>query len=268
MVESRPPWVPPDIDLRTATLARVYDYMLGGAHNFAVDREVADRLERLVPGTIRSAWENRAFLRRAVLYCASLGIDQYLDIGSGIPTGGNVHEVARSVLPTARVVYVDLDPVAVLHSRAILTGDALTGVVQGDLRAPEAILDDPVTRQLIDFERPVAVLLVALLHVIPDSAHPAELLTRLTAGAGPGSHLVISHFGPNYGTPEQVQALVEWSRGTTTPMLARDPAELTALLGDFVPVPPGVVAVHEWKPDPDGPVSDHSGGYAVVARRD
>jgi hypothetical protein len=267
MPEPRPSWAPPDIDLKTATLARVYDYMLGGAHNFAVDREVADQLERIVPGTARTAWENRAFLRRAVRYCASQGIEQYLDIGSGIPTGGNVHEVARSVLPTARVVYVDVDPVAVLHSRAILTGDELSGVVQADLRAPEAILADPITRRLIDFDRPVAVLLLALLHVIPDSDRPAEVLARLTEHARPGSHLVISHFGPNYGTPEQIELLLEISRHTTTPMVVREPAELAALLGDFVPLPPGVVQVHEWRPDPDGPLSHQSGGYGVVARR-
>ena len=267
MPEPRPTWAPPDIDLNTPTLARVYDYMLGGAHNFAVDRAVADQLERIVPGTARTAWENRAFLRRAVRYCASQGIDQYLDIGSGIPTGGNVHEIARSVLPTARVVYVDVDPVAVLHSRAILAGDELSAVVQADVRAPETILEDPATRRLIDFGRPVAVLLLALLHVIPDSDRPAEVLARLTEHARPGSYLVISHFGRNYGTPEQVDLLLELSRHTTTPMVVREPEELVALLGDFVPLRPGVVQVHEWRPDPDGPRSHQSGGYGIVARR-
>jgi hypothetical protein len=267
MPDSRPSWVPPDIDLSTATLARVYDYMLGGAHNFAVDRAVAEQIERIVPGSTRTAWENRAFLRRAVRYCASQGIDQYLDIGSGIPTSGNVHEVARSLLPEARVVYVDIDSVAVIHSRSILADDELSGVVQGDLRAPEAILSDLVTQRLIDFERPVAVLLVALLHVVPDADHPAQLLTRLTSHTGSGSLLVISHFGRNYGTPEQVQALIEWSRGTTTPLLVREPAEILALLGQFTPVPPGLVPVHEWRPDQDGPASTRSAGYAVVGRK-
>jgi len=267
MAEPRPFWAPPDIDLSTATLARIYDYMLGGAHNFAVDREIADRIERILPGTTRTAWENRAFLRRAVRYCASQGIDQYLDIGSGIPTSGNVHEVARSVIPGARVVYVDIDPIAVIHSRAILAGDELSGVVQGDLRAPETILDDPATQRLIDFDRPVAVLLLALLHVIPEDDRPAQLVTRLTARTGPGSYLVISHFGHNFGTPEQVRTVLELSRDTTTPMVVRTPEEILGMLGDFTPVDPGAVPVHEWRPDPEGPPSNHSGGYAIVARK-
>ncbi|WP_028936771.1 SAM-dependent methyltransferase [Pseudonocardia spinosispora] len=256
-----------DIDVNTATLARIYDYMLGGAHNFAVDREAADRIERAVPGTIRTAWENRAFLRRAVQFCTAQGIDQFLDIGSGIPTEGNVHEIARSVNPDARVVYVDLDPVAVMQSRTILEGDELSGVVNADLRQPEAILDDPATRSLIDFDRPVAVLLVALLHVIPDSDGPAELLSRLTAHTVPGSCLVLTHFSSNYGTPEQVEALLELTRNTTTPLLIREPDEILALLGDFVPTPPGLVPVHEWRPEQETGTAQSS-GYAVVARKE
>ncbi|HEY1966607.1 MAG TPA: SAM-dependent methyltransferase [Pseudonocardia sp.] len=257
----------PDPGLGPPTLARVYDYMLGGAHNFAVDRAVTGRIERLVPGTIRTAWENRAFLRRAVQYCAGQGIDQFLDIGSGIPTMGNVHEVARAVLPEARIIYVDVDPVAVSQSEAILAGVPGCAVVNADLRDPESILGHRHTRELLDFDRPIAVLLVALLHVIPDRDRPAELIGRLTSTAVPGSHLVISHFSSNYGTEAQIRKVIEWSARTTTPLVAREPAQILALLGDFRPVPPGLVPVHEWRPDTEPAAGTaQSGGYGVVAR--
>ncbi|HEY2203976.1 MAG TPA: SAM-dependent methyltransferase [Pseudonocardia sp.] len=266
MAEPRPEWATPDLDLSTATLARIYDYQLGGAHNFAVDREFADRIEEQLPGAARTAWQNRHLLRRAVRFCVEQGIDQFLDIGSGIPTQGNVHEVARELNPDVRVVYVDVDPIAVLHSRTLLDGDQRCGVVRADFREPDAILGDPVTRRLIDFDRPVAVLLIYLLHVIPDAAHPAELLARLTARTVPGSYLAITHFGPNFGSPEQIARILEWSRSTTTPVVMRTPEEVKALLGDFEPVPPGIVPLHEWRPDPDSDAA-RSGGYAVVARK-
>jgi len=263
-----PSWVTADIDLRRPSVARVYDFLLGGMHNFAVDREMGRRLEREVPGTTRAAWANRAFLQRAVRYCASLGIDQYLDIGSGIPTEGNVHEVVREELPGARVVYVDIDPIAVLHGRALLADDPNCAVVHADLHRPEEILAAPETRQLIDFARPTAVLMVSILEVFPDSERPADLISRLTAPTASGSHLVISHFGRNYGTPDQVRTALEATALTGTPAVYREPIELLALLGDFVPVPPGVVAMDAWRPDAE-PRTDvtRSPGYAVVARR-
>jgi len=257
----------PNIDLSRATLARVYDYMLGGAHNFAVDRAVAERIERAVPGTFRTAWSNRAFLRRAVRYCTEQGIDQFLDIGSGIPTKGNVHEIARAELPRARVVYVDVDPVAVMHSRTILASDELCGVVQADLREPETILNDPVTSRLIDFDRPVAVLMIALLHVVPDGWGPAELVSRLTARTTTGSHLALTHFSTNYGDDAQIAAAIAWSQGTTTPLVMREPAAILSLLGEFVPVEPGLVPVHEWRPDATPLPEEQSSGYGIVARK-
>jgi hypothetical protein len=266
---SRPSWVTADIDLSTPSAARVYDFLLGGVHNFAVDREMGRRLERELPGSTRAAWANRAFLQRAVRYCAGAGVDQYLDIGSGIPTEGSVHEVAREERPDARVVYVDIDPIAVLHGHALLAEESGCAMVHADVHEPERILDAPETRELIDFTRPVAVLMVSVLEMVPDGDHPADLVARLTAPTVTGSHLVISHFGRNFGTPAQIRTALEAAARTRSPAVHREPEELIGLLGDFVPVPPGVVPLHEWRPD-RGPVGDpnRSHGYAVVARRD
>jgi hypothetical protein len=263
-----PSWVTADIDLSTPSVARVYDYLLGGMHNFAVDRELGRRLERELPGTRQAAWANRSFLRRAVRYCAGLGIDQYLDIGSGIPTEGNVHEIAREVLPEARVVYVDIDPVAVLHGRALLADDPLCAAVHADLHQPDDILNAPETRELIDFDRPVAVLMVSIVELIPDADRPPELIARLTEPLVSGSHLVMSHFGRNFGTPAEIRAAMEAAAHMATPAVQREPAELIAMLGDFTLIEPGVVPLHEWRPDHDQigePVRSH--GYALVARR-
>ena len=267
MTAQLPSWVTADIDLRTPSVARVYDYLLGGMHNFAVDRDMGRRLEREVPGTTRAAWANRAFLQRAVRHCAAQGIDQYLDIGSGIPTEGNVHEVVREERPDARVVYVDIDPIAVLHGRALLADDPRCAVVHADLHEPESILGAPETRELIDFSRPVAVLMVSLLDVFPDAHRPGELIQRLTDPTVSGSQLVISHFGRNYGTPDQIRTALDAAARTGTPAVLREPIELIALLGDFVPVPPGAVAMHAWRPDGEARGVTRSPGYAVVARK-
>src|SRR6478672_8344901 len=165
---SRPEWAPSGIDLSRPSAARVYDYYLGGSHNFAVDRKMADEAIRLWPELPAMMQANRSFLRRAVTYLSSQGISQFLDIGSGIPTVGNVHEIAQRENPTARVVYVDNDPVAVTHSRAILAQTAGATVIEADLRHPNEIVDDPQVRALIDASRPMALLLVAVLHFVPE----------------------------------------------------------------------------------------------------
>jgi hypothetical protein len=163
--------------------------MLGGARNFAVDREVAERIERTVPSSIRTTWENRAFLRRAVQYRAAQGIDHFLDIGSGIPAKGNMHEIARAVSPNARVVYVDLDPVAVMQSRTILADDTLSGVLNADLCKPERSWTTRSPGGCSTSTDRSRCAIVALLHVISDTADPADLVARLTSRMTPGSHL-------------------------------------------------------------------------------
>jgi SAM-dependent methyltransferase len=249
-----PAWVPEGVDVTRPDAARVYDYALGGVHNFAVDREFWDRAELALPGVRDLARANRAFLGRAVRELADAGVTQFLDIGSGIPTLGNVHEVAQDANPDARVVYVDIDPVAVQQSRALLTGNPLARVIEGDLRRPEGILYHPDVLGLLDFAQPVAVLAVAVLPFVPDSADPAAIISRITDELVSGSYLVVSHLGPE-DTPEgrnhQEAALRLYER-TPTPVTIRSPARLAALIDDrFDIVAPGMVSATDWRPDPD-----------------
>jgi SAM-dependent methyltransferase len=181
------------VDTSRPSVARMYDYYLGGKDNYAVDRAAAQRMMATVPESVRMVASNRAFLVRAVRHLAAAGIRQFLDIGSGLPTRQNVHEVARATAPGSRVVYVDHDPLAVAHGRALLAHDRDTRFLHGDLRRPAEILDDPEVRALIDFGAPVAVLVVAILHFVSDEDRPASILRRLRERMVPGSYLVISH---------------------------------------------------------------------------
>jgi SAM-dependent methyltransferase len=249
-----PGWVPEGVDVTVPDAARVYDYALGGVHNFAVDREFWKRAEVAVPGARFVARANRAFLGRAVRELAAAGVAQFLDIGSGIPTLGNVHEVAQEANPAARVMYVDIDPVAVQQSRALLTGNPLARVVEGDLRRPADILYHPDVLDLFDFAQPIAVLAVAVLHFIPDSDDPAAIISRIADAQVSGSYLVVSHVGPD-DTPEgraaQDKALKLYER-TPTPVIIRDPAELAALIDErYEIVEPGLVGAPDWRPEPD-----------------
>lgn len=266
----RPSWAPGDVDLERPSAARVYDYYLGGLHNFAADREMAARAVADWPELLRIMQANRAFLRRAVRFLAARGIDQFLDIGSGIPTVGNVHEVAQAALGAARVIYVDHDPVAVAHARALLADDPTTGVVQADVVDTGRVLDDPVTRSLLDFSRPVGLLVVALLHFVPDERRPAEVLARYRDALAPGSHLVVSHASAD-GAPDRAGGHQALYRRTATPMTMRSRAEVEALLDGFSLVEPGVVFLPQWRPDDPVTAGDHPErftGYAVVGRRD
>jgi hypothetical protein len=189
-----PGWVPPEIDITKANIARVYDYWLGGSHNFRADQDVARAMIAVDPNIRAMMRANRAFLGRAVRYLAREGgIRQFLDIGSGIPTEQNVHEVAQAAAPGTRIVYVDNDEVAVAHSRLMLEDNPDATVIQADLREPDKILADPETQLLIDFTQPVALLLLAVLHFVPDMANPAQILATLRDAVPPGSYLVICH---------------------------------------------------------------------------
>ncbi len=260
----RPEWAPSGVDLHRPNAGRVYDYYLGGSHNVGADREMAREAIGLWPDLPLIMQANRAFLRRAVRYCVAQGVRQFLDIGSGIPTVGNVHEVAQAAAPQARVIYVDVDPVAVMHSSAILEGDPRTGVVQADLRDPEGILSHPEVRALIDFDQPLAVLLVALLHFVPDGDDPAELVGRLTAPLPSGSYLVISHASPD-GQPQRTEEHQELYSRTSTPMTMRTRAQVLALFGGLELVEPGVVFLPQWRPESPEDVAAHPERYTGLA---
>jgi S-adenosyl methyltransferase len=265
-------WVSGDVDLERPSVARVYDYYLGGSHNFAVDREFAEKVIQAMPEVRRLARENRAFLRRAVRDLCQDGIDQFIDLGSGIPTEGNVHEVAQAINPDARVVYVDWDPVAYAHGQAILAGQTLTKVVRGDLREPEELFASDEVRSLIDFGRPAAVLLVAVLHFIPDEGRPGELIRRIGALLAPGSYVVISHASPVVSDARQPAVLDKAAAlytQTANPVTPRSQSEITTLFGDLTILEPGVVPAPLWRPDsPEelGPDVKAYPGYAGVAR--
>ncbi|MGH4006676.1 MAG: SAM-dependent methyltransferase [Pseudonocardiaceae bacterium] len=263
-----PGWATGDVDLEHPSIARVYDYYLGGSHNFAVDRRVARRAIELWPELPLIMQANRAFLRRSVRYLLRQGITQFLDLGSGIPTEGNVHEVAQAASPEARVVYVDIDSVAVAHSRAILDGNPGADVVQADLRDVAAILDDPRAKRLIDPAQPLGVLMVFILHFFPDEEDAAGIIGRYRTMIAPGSHLVVSHAGYP-GSPDEVGPVVEHYRRTTAPLTMRTPSEIEGLLEGFDLVAPGLVFIPRWRPDSPVDVGDHPErfGYAAVGRR-
>ncbi|TJZ58931.1 hypothetical protein FCH28_01895 [Streptomyces piniterrae] len=266
---ARQHWVPEGTDQDTPNVARVYDCYLGGSHNFAVDREMARKAISMWPDLPLIMRANRAFLRRAVQFLAGEGITRFLDIGSGIPTFGAVHEVAREIRPDTRVVYVDLDPVAVQHSRLILEGDPLCRVVQEDMRDPEALLAHPAVAELLRPGEPVGVLLVAVLHFVKDEEDPGRIVRVLHDAVPSGSALVVSH-ASREGRPEVVEEHEELYKRTPTPITMRTRDQIVALFDGFEPVEPGVVYMPEWHPDlPDsvGPHPELMCGLAGVGRR-
>lgn len=228
--------------------ARVYDFYLGGFHNFSSDREMAEQAIKDWPDLPLIMKCNRAFLRRAVTYLVGQGIRQFLDIGSGIPTVGNVHEVAQELAPDARVVYVDIDPVAVAHSEAILTGNPNATVVAGDFRDPEKLLTDPAVTEHLDLDQPVALLLVALLHFIGDDAAPGNVIGTFRDALAPGSYLALSHATHELHPPELIEFHRNLYRQTATPMTMRSQAEVTTLFSGFELVEPGVALGEMWHP--------------------
>jgi SAM-dependent methyltransferase len=261
--------IPEDIDVTRPSAARVYDYFLGGAHNFEVDRQLAGQIASLTPNLAQTMRANRSFLRRAVRYLVDAGIDQFLDIGSGIPTVGNVHEVAQEANPDARVVYVDVDPVAVAQSRAILEGDKRTGILQADVREPDRILAGAVDLGLVDLSRPLAVLLAGVLHFIPDEDDPQGISDRLRAATVPGSFLLVSHATQD-GQPPEVLEAQRLSARTATEITLRTHAQIRGYFGDFALVEPGLVFLTRWRPEPGGEVDEHPeqvGAFGGVARR-
>jgi SAM-dependent methyltransferase len=265
----RPEWAPEGIDLSRPSVARVYDHWLGGSHNFAVDREMSRQILAMVPDFRYIAQANRAFLYRAVRFMLDAGVRQFLDIGSGIPTVGNVHEIAQKVTADARVVYVDIDSVAVAHSQQILAGNDLATAIQEDVRHPEAILAHPRTQELLRFDQPVGLLLVALLHYVPDDADPYAIVARLVAALGPGSYVAISHGTADHG-PAELGDVQRLSRQTATPTTARPRAAVERFFTGLELVEPGLVWAPQWRPDSPDDMAEHperSSNYVGVGRK-
>lgn len=254
---------------KSATAARIYDYFLGGTHNYPADREAAQALIAATPMIPVIARTNRAFLRRAVRFMAANGVRHFLDIGSGIPTVGNVHEVAAD----ARVVYVDIDPVAVAESLDILEGNVHATALRADLREPLSILDHSDVRRLINFEEPVGIVLAAVLHFVDDEhAYPA--VERFVSSMAPGSYLAISHgtLGEQSDEMGDLKASESvWRGRTATPISPRSSAEIQRFFAGLELVEPGLVWMNQWRPGPGDPTEfadnpAHSGILAGVAR--
>jgi hypothetical protein len=262
-----------DIDITRPNVARVYDYFIGGKDNFTADREFARHAMEIAPKAPLAAQANREFLRRVVRFLVSeAGITQLLDIGSGLPTQGNVSEVAHEIDPTVHVLYVDNDPMVNIHSKALLSDAATVDIVNADIRRPLDILADPTVLSLIDFDRPVGLLLLAILHHIEDREDPAGIVARLRDAMPPGSYLAISSFRmPGPDLPELRAATIEGEQLLRKDLGSgrwREDEEILRWFGDWELVPPGLVALPEWRsPAPGSIVRDEiyhgfSGGVA------
>jgi hypothetical protein len=265
----RPDWAPEGVDIDRPSAARSYDYLLGGSHNFAVDREVAHQAMVLMPDVAVQAQANRAFLYRAVRHLVHAGIRQFIDIGSGVPTVGNVHEVAQRIDPGVRVVYVDIDPVAVAHSRAILTGNSQATIIQEDLRSPESVLKHPDLVELLDLGQPVGLLMLAILHAIPDRDDPYGVVGRFRDALAPGSYQAISH-ATGDSLPELWERVVELSIRSAYPLTPRSHAAVERFFAGFELVDPGLVWAPLWRPEHPDDVDDHperSSNYVGVGRK-
>jgi S-adenosyl methyltransferase len=247
--------LPPEIDTSKPHSARIYDYYLGGKNHFAADREVAEESLASIPSGRIGAREQRAFLGRAVRYLAGeAGIRQFLDIGTGLPTTNNVHDVAQEIVPSARVVYVDNDPLVLAHARALLTSskEGRTAYIHADLRSPGEILSSPVVREVLDFSQPIALMLVGILHFLEDKDEPKRIIDTLLDALPPGSFLTASHLNPEHDPAGVAAGVRAYLAGGVT-VQARDSSEFAALaFRDLELVPPGVVSVSEWRPEPHG----------------
>ncbi|GGU97595.1 hypothetical protein GCM10010260_36840 [Streptomyces filipinensis] len=253
------------IDTSKPHPARIYDYLLGGKDNYEVDQRAGEELAAAAPEARIGVRANRAFLHRAVRYAVGSGVRQILDIGTGLPTSPNVHEVAQEVAPDVRVAYVDNDPIVAAHGNALLSRSGTTSIVLGDLRDPRSVLEHPHVREVIDFERPVAVLLVAVLHFLTDAERPGEIVAALRDALPAGSCLVLSHATGDFADRTAAQAV--YNKATATLNL-RPRAEIERFFDGFELVEPGLAQVPFWRPDTTPPPrSDEIGFCGGVARK-
>lgn len=263
---------PKELDLEVPSAARVYDYSLGGSHNFQVDRDFAEQVFQYVPWVPNINRLNRSFLWRVVRFYLDQGIDQFLDLGSGIPTVGNVHEVAQRQVPNARVVYVDYEPLAYHQAQQLLADNPYATIIQADVREPEAILEHPETRELLDFSRPLGLLMVGVLLFIGPADNPAQLVRTYRQRLAPGSLLAISHLCDEEAPPDQqaqVAAAVAAYENANEQLNVRTRAEITSWFDGMELVEPGVVFLPDWRPESPDETGDVARplGYGAVARQ-
>jgi S-adenosyl methyltransferase len=258
-----PDWLPPEINTGVAHPARLYDYLLGGKDNFAADRALADAVVKAMPSARSMARANRDFLRRAVHYLATeAGIRQFLDVGTGIPTAGNTHEVAQAVAKDSRVVYVDNDPIVLAHARALMTSDpaGATAFIQADLREPAKILADPALRKTLDQGEPIALLLIAILMYVSDEDDPRSLVAELVDALPSGSYLTLTHPTADFN-PGEAAAAVAATEQAGISFTARTEAEVAAFFTGLDLVDPGVVPILAWHPDGAAPADPRAAYY-------
>lgn len=266
----RPAWAPQGIDLTVPSVSRMYDYCLGGSRNFEADRAAGKRATEAWPGLPKMVQANRAFMRRAVRFAVGTGVTQFLDVGSGIPTFGNVHETAQSADPSARVVHADCDPVAVAHGRAVLEGNELADVVSADFRTPQDIFYSAEAERLLDFEQPVALLLGWMLHFVEDKDDPWKTVGQFAERLAPGSLLVLSHLSADEGPLRSLgDGVRDVYRQASAPLVTRSRTDIRRFFDGFELVEPGVVPPARWRPE-DLPEAEDPlllSGYAGVGRK-
>jgi len=258
------------IDVTRPHPARRYDYWLGGKDNFQADRDAAEAIAAVFPHIRTAARENRAFMRRAVSYLAAeAGVRQFLDIGTGLPTANNVHDVAQRIAPESRIVYVDNDPLVLSHARALLTSSeqGATAYIDADARNPEKILLDPAVRDTLNLAEPVALLLVAVLHFVEDDDDPYAIVKQLVSALPTGSYLVLSHATFDPLDPETIAAMNAVNEGITPKFCPRTMSEVSQFFEGLDLLDPGIVSVSDWRPEPGPrPTAAEATGYGAVAR--
>jgi hypothetical protein len=263
--------LPHGVDLDRPSVARIYDYLLGGYHNFEVDRRIADEFSSIFPDLALTARVNRAFLRRVATFVSNQGIDQFLDLGSGIPTVGNVHEIVRRQTPDARTVYVDIEPVAVAHSQAILADDPGVTAILADVRRPDEVLDHPDVRKLLDFSRPVGLFAVALLHFLTEEGEAKRVIDAYKAVLAPGSYLTIGVWTYDDAPRDVMDRYSQMTHRLTTVGRPRSREEVLSFFDGFELLEPGLVHSPLWRPEgPDDAILDEPGRsitWVGVARK-
>jgi hypothetical protein len=260
---------PAGIDITKPNIARVYDFMVGGKDHFAIDRMAAQKALEIMPDAQEAGYACRAFLRRVVRYLAAeAGIRQFLDIGSGLPTQTNVHNVAHQVNPAARVVYVDNDPMVLVHGRALLAVEQTSTVIQADIRQPEAILDNPVVRSDLNFDEPIGLLLLSILHHLHDDEDPVGIAATLRDALPSGSYLAIIHFWDPAEENPYISSRVKEAERVFNETLGtgrwRRRDEISKYFGDFEMVDPGLVPLAEWRPDSEAPAEQKDSYYTMI----